>query len=168
MIPPAFDYLRPGSVDEAVAALATGDEAKLLAGGQSLLQLLRLRLTFPSVLVDLGRVDELRGVREEAGELIVGAMTTHADVASSNLVRSRCGLLSAAAATIGDPAIRHRGTLGGSLAHADPAGDLPAVAVALDATLVADGYSGSRTIQASEYFTHFISTTVQHYGVVLS
>ena len=161
MIPPAFDYVRAGSVDEAVAALGATDEAKLLAGGQSLLQLLRLRLSFPSVLVDLGRVNELRGVREEAGELVVGAMTTHADVASSDLVRSRCGLLAAAAATIGDPAVRHRGTFGGSLAHADPAGDLPAVTVALDATMVAVGPSGRRSIPAREFFIDFLSTALE-------
>ena len=162
MIPPAFDYVRPGSVDEAVAALtAGGDEAKVLAGGQSLLTLLRLRLSFPSVLVDLGRVEELRGVREEGGELVVGAMTTHADVASSDQVRSRCGLLAAAAATIGDPAVRHRGTFGGSLAHADPAGDLPAIAVALDATLVAAGPAGRRSIPARDFFVDYLSTELQ-------
>jgi aerobic carbon-monoxide dehydrogenase medium subunit len=161
MIPPAFDYVRPSSVDEAVAALAAGDEAKVLAGGQSLLPLLRLRLSFPSVLVDLGRLNELRGVREEAGELVVGAMTTHAEVASSDLVRSRCGLLAAAAATIGDPAVRHRGTFGGSLAHADPAGDLPAIAVALDATLVAAGPSGRRSIPARDFFADYLSTALQ-------
>jgi aerobic carbon-monoxide dehydrogenase medium subunit len=161
MIPPAFEYVRPSSVDEAVAALAAGDEAKVLAGGQSLLPLLRLRLSFPSVLVDLGRLNELRGVREEAGELVVGAMTTHAEVASSDLVRSRCGLLAAAAATIGDPAVRHRGTFGGSLAHADPAGDLPAIAVALDATLVAAGPSGRRSIPARDFFADYLSTALQ-------
>jgi carbon-monoxide dehydrogenase medium subunit len=160
MIPPAFDYVRPGSVDEAVAALAAGEEAKVLAGGQSLLQLLRLRLSFPSVLVDLGRIDELRGVREDAGELVVGAMT-HADVASSDLVRSGCGLLAAAAATIGDPAVRHRGTFGGSLAHADPAADLPSVGVALNATLVAAGPSGRRSIPASDFFVDFLSTALE-------
>lgn len=161
MIPPAFDYIRAGSVDEAVEALAQhGDEAKVLAGGQSLLPLLRLRLSFPSVLVDVGRVDEFRGVREEGDELVVGAMTTHAEVAASDLVRSRCGLLAAAAATVGDPAVRHRGTLGGSLAHADPAGDLPAVAVALGATFVAVGSSGRRSIPGREFFVDHFATAL--------
>ncbi len=161
MIPPAFGYVPARSIDEAVSALASnGEDAKVLAGGQSLLPLLRLRLSYPSVLVDLGRVDELRGVREEGGELVIGAMTTHADVVASELVRSRCGLLVAAAASLGDPAVRHRGTLGGSLAHADPAGDLPAVAVALDATLVAAGPSGRRSIPAGEFFIDYLSTSL--------
>ncbi|MGP3950051.1 FAD binding domain-containing protein [Streptomyces sp. 7N604] len=161
MISAAFDYARPQSLDEAVSALAEGgEEAKVLAGGQSLLPILRLRLAFPELLVDVGRVPELRGVREEAGTLVIGAMTSHHDVIRDPLVRRYAGLLAAAAETVADPAVRHRGTLGGSLAHADPAGDLPAVALALDAELVAAGPQGRRTIPAREFFTDYLQTAL--------
>ncbi|MGP3923272.1 FAD binding domain-containing protein [Streptomyces sp. 8N616] len=161
MISAAFDYARPQSLDEAVSALAGGgEEAKVLAGGQSLLPILRLRLAFPDLLVDVGRVPELRGVREEAGTLVIGAMTSHHDVIRDPLVRRYAGLLAAAAETVADPAVRHRGTLGGSLAHADPAGDLPAVALALDAELVAAGPQGRRTIPAREFFTDYLQTAL--------
>ena len=136
MIPAAFEYTRPASVDEAVRALAEGGEdAKVIAGGQSLLPLLRLRLAYPELLVDIGDLGELRGVRDEGDSLWIGALTTHAEVVRDPLVREHCGLLSEATGTVADPAVRHRGTLGGSLSHADPAGDLPAVALALDATM---------------------------------
>ena len=138
MIPAKFDYVRPGSLDEAVSALAGGgDDAKVIAGGQSLLPLLRLRLAYPELLVDVGGLDELRGVADAGDSLVIGARTTHHQLVRDPLVAEHCGLLAQAAATVADPAVRHRGTLGGSLAHADPAGDLPAVALALDATLVA-------------------------------
>lgn len=121
MIPPAFEYVRPASVDEAVRTLGdAGEDAKVLAGGQSLLPLLRLRLAFPELVVDVGRIPGLRGVREDGGTLVIGALTTHHDVLADPLVRRHAGLLAAATATVADPAIRHRGTLGGSLAHADP------------------------------------------------
>ncbi|MEU7380393.1 MULTISPECIES: xanthine dehydrogenase family protein subunit M [unclassified Streptomyces] len=161
MIPPAFDYARPTSLGEAVRTLAdAGDEAKVLAGGQSLLPLLRLRLAFPELVVDIGRIPGLRGVREDGGTLAIGALTTHHDVVHDPLVRRHAGLLAQATETVADPAVRHRGTLGGSLAHADPAGDLPAVALALDAELVAEGPGGRRTIPAREFFADYLQTAL--------
>lgn len=159
MIPAAFDYLRPASLAEAVSAYAgAGEDAKVLAGGQSLLAVLRLRLAYPPVLVDLGRLGELRGVREEDAAVVVGAMTTHDEVANDPLLARHAPLLARAAATVGDPAVRHRGTLGGSLAHADPAGDLPAVALALDARMVIAGPAGQRTVGAAEFFQDYLTT----------
>ncbi|MER6385595.1 xanthine dehydrogenase family protein subunit M [Streptomyces sp. NPDC001250] len=161
MIPPAFDYVRPQSVDEAVRVLAdAGEEAKVLAGGQSLLPLLRLRLAFPELVVDVGRIPELRGVREDGDTLVIGALTTHHEVLHDPLVRRHAGLLAEATATVADPAVRHRGTLGGSLAHADPAGDLPAVALALDAELIATGPNGRRTIPAREFFVDYLQSAL--------
>ncbi|MFE9097365.1 FAD binding domain-containing protein [Streptomyces sp. NPDC007264] len=162
MIPPAFAYARPATVEEAVRTLAdSGDEAKVLAGGQSLLPLLRLRLTFPELVVDVGRIPGLRGVREDGDALVIGALTTHHEVVRDPLVRRHAGLLAAATATVADPAVRHRGTLGGSLAHADPAGDLPAVALALDAELVAVGPQGRRTVPAREFFADYLQTALR-------
>ncbi|WP_433379348.1 FAD binding domain-containing protein [Actinoplanes sp. CA-142083] len=161
MIPVAFDYLRPAGVDDAVAALAeAGDDAKILAGGQSLLPVLRLRLSAPSVLVDLGGVAQLRGVREEGDSLVIGAMTTHDEVATSPLVRRYAPLLATVAATIGDRQIRHRGTLGGSLAHADPAADLPAAAATLEARYVLAGPSGRRTVTAADFAVDLFTTAL--------
>ncbi|MEU1263221.1 xanthine dehydrogenase family protein subunit M [Streptomyces cellulosae] len=161
MIPPAFDYVRPHTVEEAVRALADGGEdAKVLAGGQSLLPLMRLRMAFPQLLVDTGRVPGLRGSRMEGDTLVVGAMTTHHDVLHDALVRRHAGLLAAATATVADPAVRHRGTLGGSLAHADPAADLPAVILALEGELVTVGPRGRRTIPAREFFTDYLETAL--------
>jgi len=162
VIPAAFDYVRPGSVEEAVQALASGGEdAKVLAGGQSLLPLLRLRLAYPELLVDLGRVEELRGVRDDGDAIVIGAMTTHDEVMRDPLVREHCGLLAEATATVADPAVRHRGTFGGSLAHADPAGDLPAVALALDAQLVVAGAGGRQTVSASDFFVDYLQTALE-------
>lgn len=161
MIPVAFDYLRPSTVDDAVAALAeAGDEAKIIAGGQSLLPVLRLRLASPSLLVDLGGVPQLRGVREEGDALVIGAMTTHDEVASSPLVRRYAPLLAMMAGTIGDRQVRHRGTLGGSLAHADPAADLPAAATTLDARYVLAGPSGRRTVPAADFAVDLFTTAL--------
>lgn len=161
MIPAAFDYARPRSVDDAVHTLAdAGDEAKVLAGGQSLLPMLRLRLAFPELMVDLGRVAELRGIREDGESLVIGAMTSHHDVIRDPLVRRHAGLLADATRTVADPAVRHRGTLGGSLAHADPAGDLPSVVLALDGELTAAGPQGRRTIPAREFFTDYLQTAL--------
>jgi carbon-monoxide dehydrogenase medium subunit len=161
MIPPAFDYTRPATVDEAVRALAdAGDEGKVLAGGQSLLPLLRMRLAFPELVVDVGRIPGLRGVREVGDSLTIGALTTHHEVIQDPLVRRHAGLLAAATATVADPAVRHRGTLGGSLAHADPAGDLPAVMLALDGELVAVGPRGRRTIPAREFFVDYLQSAL--------
>ncbi len=161
MIPVKFGYTRPGSVDEAVRALAGGGEdAKVIAGGQSLVPLLRLRLASPELLVDVGALDELRGVRDEGDSLWIGALTTHDDVVRNPLVREQCGLLAEAAGTVADPAVRHRATVGGSLAHADPAADLPAVAVALGATMLARGPGGEREIGAGDFFRDYLTTAL--------
>ena len=161
MIPAKFDYVRPASLDEAVQALAGGGEdAKVIAGGQSLLPLLRLRLAYPSLLVDVGGIGELAGVRDAGDALMIGAMTTHYSVIRDPLIREHCGLIAAATATVADPAVRHRGTIGGSLAHADPAGDLPAVIAALDGTLIAAGPGGDREIAAADFFVDYLTTAL--------
>ena len=161
MIPAAFDYVAPASLAEAVTALGeAGEDAKILAGGQSLIPVLRLRLAFPTVLVDLGKVADLRGVREDGDALVIGAMTRHSDVLKDPLVRQHAALLAEATATVADPAVRHRGTFGGALAHADPAGDLAAVALALDAELVAEGPGGRRTIAAKDFFLDYLETAL--------
>ena len=162
MIPPEFDYLRPHSVDEAVTELGrAGEDAKVLAGGQSLLPLLRLRLAYPTALVDLGGVGELRGVRQDGDQLVIGAMTTHHAVMHDPLVFAHCPVLAQATSTVADPAVRHRGTIGGALSHADPAGDLPAVALALDAQFVVAGPDGRRVVPAAEFFSDYLETAVQ-------
>jgi aerobic carbon-monoxide dehydrogenase medium subunit len=161
MIPAEFDYVRAESVEHAVSALAEhGDEAKVLAGGQSLLPLMRLRLATPEFVVDIGRLGELRGVREDGDALVIGAMTTHHEVMNDELIRQHARLLAEATATVADPAVRHRGTFGGSLAHADPAGDLPAVALALGAEMVAHGPNGRRSIPAAEFFVDYLETAL--------
>lgn len=162
MIPSPFDYEAPTTVDEAVALLAAaGDrEVKVLAGGQSLLPVLRLRLAAPDLLVDLGRVEGLRGVRDEGDAIVVGAMTTHDDVVREPLVRQHALLLAETAQTVADPQIRHRGTFGGSLAHADPAGDLGAAALALGAEMVIAGPGGRRSVPAGEFFVDLFTTAV--------
>ncbi len=159
MIPAAVEYTRPSTVDDAVAALADED-AKVLAGGQSLIPLLRLRMSAPSVLVDLGGLAELRGVREDGDALVIGAMTTHATVLRDPLVARYAPLLAQATATVADRQVRHLGTIGGSLAHADPAGDLPAVSLALDATMEVVGASGARSIPAAEFFVDYLTTAL--------
>jgi carbon-monoxide dehydrogenase medium subunit len=161
VIPASFDYVRPDSVDAAVAALAGGGEdAKVLAGGQSLIPLLRLRLAYPSLLVDLAGVAELRGVRDDGDAIVIGAMTTHDEVRHDPLVLAHAPLLAAATGTVADPAVRHRGTFGGSLAHGDPAGDLPAVALASGAELVVAGSAGRRTVACADFFRDFLQTAV--------
>ncbi|MQY10474.1 Carbon monoxide dehydrogenase medium chain [Streptomyces sp. RB5] len=161
MIPPSFEYTAPRSVEDAVRALAEGgEEAKVLAGGQSLMPLLRMRLAFPELVVDVGGIPELRGVREDGDTLVIGALTTHHTVLRDPLVRRHAGLLAKATATVADPAVRHRGTLGGALAHADPAGDVPTAIVALDAELVAQGPDGRRSIPAAEFFTDYLQSTL--------
>jgi carbon-monoxide dehydrogenase medium subunit len=162
MIPAKFDYMRPSSLDEAVHVLSNaGDDAKVIAGGQSLMPLLRLRLAYPSLLVDVGGLDELRGIRDEGDSLLIGARTTHYQLVNDPLVAEHCGLLGDAAATVADPAVRHRGTIGGSLAHGDPAGDLPAVTLALDATFTARGPDGDRDIAAADFFADYLTTALQ-------
>ncbi len=161
MIPAQFDYVAPESVEDAITALVDGGEdAKVLAGGQSLIPVLRLRLSYPSVLVDLRKIESLRGVTEDGGDLVIGAMTRHADVIKDPLVKQYAALVAEAAATVADPAVRHRGTFGGALAHADPAGDLAAVALALDATLVAQGPNGRRSIAAADFFQDYLQTAL--------
>ena len=161
MIPASFDYVRPSTVDEAVQALASaGEDAKVLAGGQSLLPVLRMRLATPTTLIDLGRVAELRGVREDGDTLVIGAMTTHYDVQRDALVAEHAALLKEATDTVADPQIRHRGTLGGAIAHADPAGDLLAPVLALDASLVVAGPSGRRTVPAADFFQDLFTTAL--------
>ncbi len=162
MIPAKFDYVRPGSLDEAVTALADGgDDAKVIAGGQSLLPLLRLRLAYPELLVDVGGLAELRGVTDAGDALVIGSRTTHHQLVHDPLVAEHCGLLAQAAATVADPAVRHRGTLGGALVHADPAGDLPTVALALDATMIARGPGGEREIPAADFFVDYLTSTLE-------
>src|ERR1700691_3488849 len=162
VIPAKFDYVRPGSVDEAVRALADGgDDAKVIAGGQSLLPLLRLRLAYPDLLVDVGGIDELRGVRDGGDALVIGARTTHYQLVHDPLVAEHAGLLAQATSTVADPAVRHRGTLGGALAHGDPAGDLPAVVLVLDGTLIARGPGGEREIAAADFFVNYLTTSLE-------
>ena len=161
MIPAKFDYVRPSSIEDAVSALAAGGEdAKVIAGGQSLLPLLRLRLVYPDLLVDVGALDDLRGVTDGGDDLLIGARTTHYQLVHDPLIAQYCGLLAQAAATVADPAVRHRGTLGGSIAHADPAGDLPAVILALDATMTAHGPDGEREIAARDFFVDYLTTSL--------
>lgn len=161
MIPAAFDYVAPSTVEEALAALAeSGDDAKVLGGGQSLLPVLRMRLNAPERIVDLTRIPSLRGISEDGDSLVIGAMTTHHEVASSELVRTHAAVLAEAAGTVADPQIRHRGTLGGALVHADPAGDLGAPVLALDAELVVVGPGGERRIGAGEFFVDLFETAV--------
>ena len=161
MIPAAFDYVRPTTVAEALTALRDGgDDAKLLAGGQSLLPVLRLRMADPSLVIDLGGIPELRGVREDGDRVVVGSMTTHHDVAHDELLRRHVALIAEATATVADPQVRHRGTLGGALAHADPAGDLAAPTLALDAELVIAGADGERVVPAADFFTDHFTTAI--------
>ncbi len=162
MIPASFTYQRAASVDEALDLAARGGEdAKFLAGGHSLLPLMKLRLAVPEILVDIGRLDELRYIRDDDSHIAVGALTRHDDMARSGLLASELPLLARAAGQVGDPQVRHCGTIGGSLAHGDPAADLPAVILALDATLVARGPSGRREIGSGEFFRGLFETALR-------
>ncbi|MGW4792742.1 FAD binding domain-containing protein [Nonomuraea sp. NPDC004297] len=167
MIPAQFDYVRPGSVAEACRELASDEDAKALAGGQSLLPFLRLRLAYPSKLVDIGRLAELKGVHERDDHVHIGALATHDEVMRSPVVNAGCPLVALAVAQVADPAIRHRGTFGGSLAHADPAGDLPAVALALDAVFVAASEQGEREIPAAAFFVDYLESSLRQ-GEILA
>jgi aerobic carbon-monoxide dehydrogenase medium subunit len=161
VIPPSFTYARATSVDEAIALAAEhGEDAKYLAGGQSLLPLMKLRFAAPAVLIDLGRVTELSYVRDEGTYVAVGALTRHHDVATSELLLADVPLLAHTAEAVGDPQIRHRGTIGGSVAHADAAADLPAALLALDATFVVRGESGARSVPAAEFFKGIFETAL--------
>ncbi len=161
MIPAAFDYVRAGSAEEAIALLGEhGDEAKLLAGGHSLLPMMKLRLAVPSVLVDIGRVDDLSYITDGGDHIAVGALTRHRALETSELLAAECPLLGHVAGEVGDPQVRHRGTIGGSLAHSDPASDLPAAVLALGGTLIAQGPSGSREIAAGDFFTGYFESAL--------
>ena len=161
MYPATFEYHRPGTVEEAVRLLASHkDDAKLLAGGHSLVPLMKLRLASPKHIVDLGRIGNLAGVREEGGAIVIGAMTTHYTVESNAGLKTKCAILPEAAAMIGDPQVRNWGTIGGSLAHADPAADWPAVVLALGAELKAVGPKGARTIKADDFFKGLMTTAL--------
>jgi carbon-monoxide dehydrogenase medium subunit len=162
MIPASFDYVRAGSTEEALSLLAEhGDEAKLLAGGHSLLPLMKLRLATPSVLIDVGRLRELSYLRDAGDHVAIGALTRHRDLEVSDLLRNEVPILAHAAGEVGDPQVRHRGTIGGSLSHGDPASDLPAVTLALGATMVVRSPRGERTIAASDFFRGFLETALE-------
>ena len=168
MIPAEFDYLAPTTLEEAVRLLAErGPEAKLLAGGHSLLPLMKLRLAAPRYVIDIGRLRGLSYIREEKGRIHIGALTTHADVEDSALLRGKCPLLPDTAAYIGDVQVRNRGTIGGSLAHADPAADYPAAILALDAEIVAASSAGTRVIPAHEFFVDLLTTQLRQ-GEILT
>ena len=161
MYPASFDYHAPGSVQEAISLLGKlGDDAKLLAGGHSLIPMMKLRLAQPKHVIDLRKVPGLSGIKEDGGMISIGARTTHYQVESSNLLHSRCPVVSEAAATIGDPQVRNLGTIGGSLAHADPAADMPAAMIALGAEFVIEGARGRRTVKVDDFFKGLMLTAV--------
>jgi carbon-monoxide dehydrogenase medium subunit len=159
VIPAAFDYHRATSIDDALAGLASG--GKLLAGGHSLVPAMKLRLAVPERLIDIGRLTELSGIREADGQVEIGAATTHHDVATSRLVRDRCPVVAETAALIGDPQVRNRGTIGGSIAHADPAADYPAVILALGADIHVRSAGGSRVVKADDFFRGLFAVDLQ-------
>jgi carbon-monoxide dehydrogenase medium subunit len=159
VIPAGFEYARAGSVDEAIELLGRED-AKLIAGGHSLIPLLRLRFARPSLLVDIGRLEELRYVRDEGDRIAIGALSRHADLALDPVLAQGCALLSRMAGEVGDPQVRNRGTIGGSVSHGDPASDLGTILLTLDADFVAQGPDGERTIPATEFFTGPFATAL--------
>jgi carbon-monoxide dehydrogenase medium subunit len=161
VIPLAFDYEVAESVDHAIELLGQhGDEAKLLAGGHSLLPIMKLRLAAPTVLIDLGRISDLNYVRDEGDHVAIGAMTRHCDMERNSTLQEHCGLVSYAASLVGDPQVRHRGTIGGSISHGDAASDLPSALLALDATFVVKGSSGERTVAAGDFFQDYLQTAL--------
>jgi aerobic carbon-monoxide dehydrogenase medium subunit len=167
VIPVAFDYEVAESVDHAIELLGQhGEDAKLIAGGHSLIPIMRLRLAAPSVLIDLDRLEDLRYVRDEGDHLAIGALTRHRDVYNNELVQEHCGIVSHTAGLLGDPSVQHRGTLGGTLAHGDPAGDMPAVISALEGTLVIQGPNGERTVSASDFFQDYLFTDLEEQEVI--
>ena len=167
MYPLPFDYEVAESVDHAIELLGEhGDESKLLAGGHSLIPLMRLRLATPMVLIDLGRVNDLSYVRDDGDHLSIGALTHHRDVHHNELVQEHCGILGYTAGLLGDPSVQHRGTIGGALAHGDPSGDLPNVVTTLGAELVVKGPDGERTVQASDFFQDYLMTDLDEREVI--
>ena len=168
MYPAQFDYHTPSTLQEAISLLGRlGDDAKLLAGGHSLIPMMKLRLARPAHLIDLRKVPGLSGIREEAGAIVVGAMTTHYQVESSTLLKQKCPLLPETAGQIGDPQVRNLGTIGGSLAHADPAADYPAAVIALGAELVAEGAKGKRIIKVDDFFKGLLTTSLQPNEIIV-
>src|SRR5437667_8826332 len=161
MIPAPFDYARPKTLEEAVTLLAQNEDAKILAGGHSLIPAMKLRLMQPPLLVDIGRIKDLSYVREENGRVSIGAATTHYQIESSDLLKKICPLLPDCASHIGDVQVRNKGTIGGSLAHSDPAGDWPAAIIALNAELIVVSKSGERTIKADDFFVDLLTTALQ-------
>ena len=161
MIPASFDYKRANSIDEALSLLAQNEDAKILAGGHSLIPAMKLRLTQPPLLVDIGRIKELAYIREDGAQIQIGAATTHYQIESSDLLKRICPLLPACAAHIGDVQVRNKGTIGGSIAHADPAGDWPAAVLALNAELVVVSKAGERTIKADDFFVDLLTTALE-------
>jgi carbon-monoxide dehydrogenase medium subunit len=161
VIPAAFDYVRAESAEEAIRLIAEhGDEAKFIAGGHSLLPMMKLRLAQPSVLIDIGRLSDLSYIRDEGDQIAIGAMTRHMDVETSDVLKQHVPLLAHAAGHVGDPQVRHRGTIGGSIAHADPASDLPATTLALGASYVAQGPNGTREIAAADFYQTFFESAL--------
>jgi len=161
VIPAQFEYLAPSSLEEALSALSEhGDDAKIIAGGQSLLPVLRMRLNAPEFVIDLGKIDSLRGIREDGDAIVIGAMTTHAEVGTNELVAQHAALISQAVVHLADPQVRHRGTFGGALAHADPAGDLGGPALALGAEFVVTGPGGNRTVAGDDFFEDLFTTAI--------
>jgi aerobic carbon-monoxide dehydrogenase medium subunit len=161
MIAAQFDYVRPKTLDEALTVLAQNEDAKILAGGHSLIPAMKLRLAQPPLLVDIGRLSDLAYVREEGGQISIGAMTTHYQIESSDLLKQICPLLPECAGHIGDVQVRNKGTIGGSLAHSDPAGDWPAAIIALNADMVAVSPNGERAIRADDFFVDLLTTALQ-------
>jgi len=161
MIPSSFDYFRPQNLDEAVKFLSQHEDAKVLAGGHSLIPAMKLRLAQPGTVIDISRIGDLSYIREQGDKILIGAMTTHHDIESSALLKEKCPLLPEVAACIGDVQVRNKGTIGGSLVHADPAADWPAPILALDAELEIAGSNGRRAVSASEFFVDMMQTAVQ-------
>jgi carbon-monoxide dehydrogenase medium subunit len=161
MIPATFDYFRPQTLDEALGLLTNHEDAKVLAGGHSLIPAMKLRLAQPKTVIDIGRVAELSYVREAEGRILIGALATHYQIESSTLLRDKCPLLSEVAPQIGDVQVRNKGTIGGSLVHADPASDWPAAILALDAELIIAGPNGRRSVAATEFFVEMMQTAVK-------
>ena len=167
MIPMAFDYEVAESVDHAIELLGQhGDESKLIAGGHSLIPIMRLRLAAPTVLIDLGRLDDLRYVRDEGDQLAIGALTRHRELLFNDLIKEHCGIVGWTAGLLGDPSVQHRGTIGGTLAHGDPSGDMPSVITALEGELVIKGPDGERTVKAADFFQDYLMTDLGEQEVV--
>ena len=167
MIPVAFDYQKPKTVDEAIAALSNGN-SKILAGGHSLLPAMKLRLSQPSKLVDISGISGLKGIKEEDGEIVIGAASTHTETANDKLLKSKLSFFAESASMIGDVQVRNHGTIGGSLAHADPASDWPALVLAADASIEVQGKNGKRRIKATDFFTGLFSTALQENEIIIA